>query len=927
MRLSWFLIVFSLCGVASAQFLEDVANSALETSKVRAVRYEGLENVDESAIRSRVQLDGGMTLTPATLAGKVKTSVAALYESGLFDDVSAWYDYSTDRMDELDVVFRLVELPALDTFAIEGNDEINTDDLVSKISLVPDRVYSKSQLERSRQAILAHYKSEGYLLAEVGYTESATKDNSRLVTFTIREGDKVVIQSISVEGNAHVPADDIVKGTGLELSTWYGSGEFKEAAFEAARDSVLLVCKANGFLDAKLTRFEANYLPDSTFRFYLGRLVSSKNTPEALFQQLNGDIANKDHPMHVLAGLSHSKNSLYYRKFRKGFEPQGQAVPVLQIKSEEQALDLLNRVISSRVLRSQAIDAFSHRKWSARIDSLLSMPKRTSFEDRKLTRLMLEELYPSLNPWDSIKTSSQVAIDIGIEEGQRYYAGSVHFMGNEILPTPLLQSIVQVDSGNIFNFRSYESTKKSIMDSYREDGYLFARLDERRDFQDSIVHLTFSITEGLPAIIRRVGIKGNTRTKDKVIRREIKLFPGDTYRQSLMERSFRDIYQLNYFDNLTPDIQPVEGSEQDVDLVFHVAEREAGTGTFSAGLAYSDRDGLVGTLGLSMPNCCMGDGQRADINLEYGADKKNVTLSFSEPWFLDQPTHLGGSVNYTWTRGAQSDEDIVRYGLSTFLGSRLSFPDDYFYGQMDYTFQRYMQGSNVDNSLIVNSGYLSSVGATLIRDDKNLPMFPNDGSRFTLGLSKAGIGFDDFRFWKADMSLKWWFPIMQINKQTLAVGVTNEYGLIIGDALQYSSLYQMGGAMGYQGLMRGYTPGSIGYRRLGRSYQYMSVELSYPLAENRFYLLPLFFDAGNVFGKRYDPTVQVSQNGMPDPWTEWDPSSLKRDFGFGFRVIVPMLGIIGFDFAWPLDPGESFAGYDYTSVGGMEFNFLIGQGF
>jgi outer membrane protein insertion porin family len=927
MRLSWLILVVSLCGVASAQFVEDVANSALETSKIRAVRYEGLLNVDESAVRSRVQLDVGQALTPANLAGKVKASVTSLYESGLFDDVTAWYDYSQERQDELDVVFRFVELPALDTFSIEGNDVVTAEDLQTKISLIPGRVYNRSQLERSRQAILSHYKSEGFLLAEVGVKESPVDEGKMHVTFTVTEGEKVVIQSITVSGNPHVPQDEIVSGMGLELNTWYGSGEFKEEAFEAARDSVLMVCKSKGFLDAALTKYEAQYLPDSSFKFYLGRMVGSSHSLKALNQQLTQDIADQKSAMHLLAGRTYERGSHYFRKFRKGFSPAGQALPVPVITTEEQALEILNRIITSSELRGQWIDALPDRKWTPAIDSLLSLKTRNGFEDRRLARLTLEETYPALQTWDSIKTSTLVNINIGIDEGHRYYAGSIHFSGNEILPTPLLKSIVQNDSGSIFDFRAYEATKKNIMDAYREDGYLFARLEERRDFQDSIVHLTFDITEGLPAIIRRVTIKGNTRTKDKVIRREIKLFPGDTYRQSLMERSFRDVFQLNYFDNLTPDIQPVQGSEQDIDLVFHASEKEAGTGTFSAGLAYSARDGLVGTLGLSMPNCCMGDGQRADVNLEYGTDKKNVTLSFSEPWFLDRPTNWGGSVNYTWTKGVQADANIIRYGASTFLGSRLSFPDDYFYGQMDYSFQRYMQGDNIPGSLIVNSGYSSTVGASIIRDDKNLPMFPNDGSRLTASISKAGIGLQDFRYWKSDLSLKWWFPIFEVNHQTLALGITNEYGFIVGDALQYSSLYQMGGALGYQGLLRGYTPGSIGYRRLGRSYQFMSAELTYPLAENRFYLLPLFFDAGNVFGKRYDPSQVVPGKDLPAPTSEWDPSSLKRDFGFGFRVIVPMLGIIGFDFAWPLDPGESFGGYNYTTVGGMQFNFLIGQGF
>jgi outer membrane protein insertion porin family len=113
---------------------------------------------------------------------------------------------------------------------------------------------------------------------------------------------------------------------------------------------------------------------------------------------------------------------------------------------------------------------------------------------------------------------------------------------------------------------------------------------------------------------------------------------------------------------------------------------------------------------------------------------------------------------------------------------------------------------------------------------------------------------------------------------------------------------------------------------LGRSYQYTGAELQLGLVPQTFYLLPFFFDAGNVFGERYNPRTKVPEPSR-NPLNEWDPTSLKKDIGFGFRVIVPMLGIIGFDFAWPLDVGETYSGTQRTEVGDMQFNFVIGQGF
>jgi outer membrane protein insertion porin family len=882
---------------------------------------EGNVNMDSRSVLSRLLVKPNTDYHPTQLAEKVQSSVSALYESGYFDDVSAWADY-TEVPGELDLVFKVSELPALDTFDIEGNDEVSIEDLRPKVALVMGQVYSKSQLERDRQSLLAHYRSEGFLLAEVGVREEPADESRNKVIFIVREGKKVKVEGIDVTGNPRVPADDIRDHMATKQDHWWGEGEFKETVFEGDRDSVLNLARHFGFLDAALVDYRAEYLPDSTCQFYLGRLAAKGRDLELVYGQLNRAISDSGSPLHALSGRSMEMSSHYYRQHRKSFAGP-QAVPVPVVKDEQVAADILNRVITYSNLRKEWNAGLLGKKWShPRVDSLLKLKKRTGYEDRLLARLTLEETFSGLMPYDSVNTSSYVRVHIGLNEGRRYYAGAVRFTGNEVLPEALLKSQVRLDSGKAFDYYEYEATRKAVTDVYREDGYLFVQLDERKEFEnDSIVHLNFSLREGLPAQVHKVKISGNTKTKDKVIRREIKLFPGDTYRQSLMERSFRDIMQLNYFDGVVPDIQVV--GEQDVDLVFNVTEREAGTGQFSAGLAYSQSDGLVGTLGLSIPNCCMGDGQSANLNVEYGTEKQNYSIGFSEPWLWDTPTKLGFSLNYTWYEG-DDDPDITRYGGSVYLGRRLKWPDDYFYGQIGYSWQMNEQGDNIANSMVRNSGVESSVTFTLIRDDKNLPMFPTDGSRYVLTSQVAtDLLGSEFEFVKNDLSVKWWFPLYS---DLLALGITNEFGVITGDAIQYRTLYQMGGVLGYQGMMRGYSAGTIGYRRLGRSYQYFGAELTWPIAPNRFYLLPLFFDAGNVFGSRYSTSTAVSKN-QGSPLRDWDPANLKRDFGFGFRVIVPMLGIIGFDFAWPLDPGETYAGFDTEGVGAMEFNFIIGQGF
>jgi outer membrane protein insertion porin family len=901
-----------------AQFL-DSPELLSASNTLREIRILGNTYVNERTIRNKIGLQDGQSYAPAVLRNKVQSSVRSLYKSFMFDDVSVAMEYVENSSDVI-LIYTVKELPALDTVLVKGHNELTDEDILPLLDLQYARVYSRAAVERDKQAILDLYKEKGFLLAEISIEEQVDSETLQTtLIFHIHEGQKVMVSDIVIHGANQVEAEEIISAMGSEIDRWYTEGEYNRQTFDSDVDSVLLVAKSHGFLDAAVTDHYPEYVPDSTFKFYRGRLFQEGVDDASALELINSHLQSGGSVLQKVASQASLASSHYHRQFRSRASTK-QALPVPLLVTEDDAVEVLNRIIALSKIRIQYIEAHKTKTiGDSLVDSLLQAKTLNAPTQMYLTRRLLEFNYPSLARYAEVNASSKVVLNVHLQEGRRYYAGNFAFLGNEVLSSPMLQSRVTLDSGDVFDYREYVNMQMNMMNLYREDGYLFANIQEEKKYEnDSIMHVTFRVREGLPASVNKVYITNNTRTKDKVIRREIKLFPGDTYRQSLMERSFRDVMQLNFFDNVMPDIQPV--SEQEVDLVFDISEREAGTGTFSAGMAFSQADGLVGTLGLSIPNCCMGDGRRAELNLEYGADKKNFTLGFTEPWLFDRPVTLGGTANYTWYRGTLYDEDIIRWGFTAFSGRRLTWPDDYFYAQASYSFQVNQQGNNIDNSLILNSGLESSIGASISRDDKNLPMFPSEGSRYSLSTRYYGVG-GHFDYWKNTIGIKWWFPIIQ----KLALGIESETGFISGSAIQYNSLYRMGGMLGYQGKLRGYSPGSIGYRRLGRSFQSFVAELTYPVAENRFYLLG-FFDAGNVFGEIYNPAAVVSKD-VPSPVSEWDPSDLYRDYGFGFRVIVPMLGIIGFDFGWPLDPGENFDGTKKDEVGGMEFNFVIGQPF
>ena len=163
-------------------------------------------------------------------------------------------------------------------------------------------------------------------------------------------------------------------------------------------------------------------------------------------------------------------------------------------------------------------------------------------------------------------------INIEVSEGKKYFVGDFFFTGNTVIETPLLLHSVTLKKGKPFQKSKFESTREYISNAYREEGYLWVQVKDRQTFRGDTIDATFDITESKPAIVGKINISGNTKTKEKVIRREMTIYPGQKYKQSLMMRSVRDIYQLNFFSNVKPDLSPNEDGT--VDLDFEIAEKE-----------------------------------------------------------------------------------------------------------------------------------------------------------------------------------------------------------------------------------------------------------------------------------------------------------------------------------------------------------------
>lgn len=523
---------------------------------------------------------------------------------------------------------------------------------------------------------------------------------------------------------------------------------------------------------------------------------------------------------------------------------------------------------------------------------------------------------------------NRMSIYIDMYEGPRYYFGQVEFTGNEIYTVEQLEKALKHKQGNVFDQEKYDESIGELYGAYQEEGYLHSRILDERKTRDSTIDITYRIIEGLPSQIRMVHIAGNTKTKEKVIRREMYIRPGDTFHRSLMMRSLREIMQLNYFADVVPDIRNLPSG--DVDLVLTVEEKP--TGQVSAGAGYSGQDKLVGTFGLGIPNF-RGNGQNVNMNIDFGSRRNSVSLGFTEPWFLGTPTSVGADV-YNLNRRWYEDFTEGRRGGALRLGRRLRWPDNYFkvfwrYRLEDVKYFDFSDGyknfngdvifdSDGVQSYIPNSGSLitfneewlrtSATSLTIERDSRDLPIFSTNGSRVSYTGEYAG-GFlgGQWEYYKHLFIAQRFIPI----GWNFALVSKFRFGYISADSndkIPYSERFSPGG-VDPDGMVRGYPDASLSPRGPGGRYNrgtselIYNFELQFPLVEQQIYVLA-FADAGAAWESKRDIKMF---------------SGLARGAGIGFRLVVPGVGVIGFDFGYAFDEV-------YGETKGWKPHFQVGSG-
>lgn len=576
-------------------------------------------------------------------------------------------------------------------------------------------------------------------------------------------------------------------------------------------------------------------------------------------------------------------------------------------------------------------------------------------------------------------------IDIKVEEGRQYYFGNITWKGNAKYSDSILGAILGIQKGDIYNIdvlnkrlgKQLTQEGGDISGYYMDDGYLFFQIEpvETAVYNDTIDH-EIRIKEGPQARIENVTIAGNEKTKDHVIRRELRTMPGELFRRSDLIRSQRELANLNYFnqETINPGVVP-NADNGTVDINWKLEEKSSDQLELSAG--WGGGVGLTGTLGVTFNNFSIknilkksawdplptGDGQKLSLRVQSnGRAYRSYSFSFTEPWLggkkrnsltvgLNSSKYSNAFDPYTGQIDKQrSDTNYLKTtGISVSFGKQLKWPDDYFslVFTLNYTQYKLRNYPIFDQNFKNGTSNNFSAKIALQRSSVFDPIFPRSGSNFMASvqftppyslfnknIANSANPYKNPEYHKWRFNAEWYVPIgkalgAEKNRQ-FVLKMAAKYGFMgrYTRKLDYSPFerFQVGDA----GLTNNF--GLLGYDIIAhRGYpvyqssdptvnpdqqnatQFFTIFNKYTL-EMRF---PLVTNPGSTI---YALSFFEAANGWYN-FKDYNPFKLRRSVGVGMRFFLPMFGLLGFDYGVGLDritPGQK------GLKGASRFTFMLG---
>jgi outer membrane protein insertion porin family len=480
----------------------------------------------------------------------------------------------------------------------------------------------------------------------------------------------------------------------------------------------------------------------------------------------------------------------------------------------------------------------------------------------------------------------KVTLRVRVVEGPQFRTGTITITGNEILPTEEIRKLVKLQEGGVFNRGALRTGVRAIADRYSELGRARAEVEPRavNDLVNLKVDVTIPIVEGGPVYVERINIAGNTKSSEKVLRRELRVAEGELFTFQKLVRSRQRLFNLGYFDEVN--VNTEQGTTPDK-IVVNIDVKERSTGIFSVGAGYSSVDSLFATLDVSQRNL-FGRGQEVFFRFRIGAESRLGLIGFTEPYLFDIPLRAGFDI---YDREREYD-DFTEERLGGDL--RAAYPLTEFltlsgvYRLEDVEISNIAATASEDLKKEEGTKLNSVVEFALARDTRDNIFEPSRGSRNSVEFVFAGLG-GDTQFYKLIAESAWFVPLPVFNLVWAARGL---FGMAEGWGGQEVPIFErffLGGATTLRGQeTRSVAPKDAAGETIGGDKELLfSTELLIPILPR--FRVALFFDAGNAYGFG----------------TDFDPTDLRLGAGVGVRFFSP-LGPLRLDLGYNIDrePGE-----------------------
>lgn len=833
------------------------------TYEIAGIKVTGADNYEDHLILGYAGLKEGERIT---IPGpEINTAARRLWRQALFSNVSIAVDKTAG--DKVWLTVNLRQQPRIAEINYNGMKKGERNDIEDRLKLMKGNHITPNIVNRAKEIVKQYYSEKGFGNAEVNIVqrEALSAPNEMIVDINVNRNDKVKVHKIYVEGN-EVLSDRAVKN-------------------------------------------------------------AMKKTNE------NGDLLNLfKQKKFVVADYNDDLNRIIEKYNEKGYRDA--------------------RIVKDSVAR---------------------------YDDKK------------------------VDVFLTIDEGKKYYINDITWVGNTLYNADLLDEILGMHKGDVYNQKllnkRVSEDDDAIANYYMNRGYLFYNLVPiEKNINGDSIDIEMRMVEGPQARINNVVINGNDRLYEKVIRRELRVRPGDLFSKDDLMRSAREIAQTGHFNPETMDIRPEPNEENGtVDIIFNLESKANDQLELSLGWGQS---GIIGKAGVKFTNFSIknllypksykglipqGEGQTLSISAQTNARYYQAySISFLDPWFGGKrPNQFSVSAYYSRQTGVNSsyynstwqnpyyysgsglgnisnsayndyyqssienaydpNKVLQMVGVTLGLGKRLSWPDDWFTFQATLTYNWYYL-KNWDYLYYMNNGTSNALvlGLSLSRNSIDNPMFTRSGSTFSVDLNLTPpaslFGKRDWKrlaeenttaskkqmyrwieYWKLRFKSRTYTPLINPDGQyTLVLMTRADIGLLGSYNRYLKSPFEtfyvggdgMSGSYTYAtetiGL-RGYDNGQLTpYTREGYAYTRFGLELHFPF---------LLQSSTTIYGLAF-----VEGGNAWNSVSNFEPFSLKRSAGAGVRVILPMVGLMGIDWAYGFDKV-------FGERGGSHFHFILGQEF